>query len=464
MSRKRLVVCCDGTWNKAETMTSISRLHDLVEPAGRDGLLQLPKYIEGVGAGRFDRFRGGLFGVGLSDNIKQAYKWLVQNYAPGDEIFCFGFSRGAYTARSLCGLLAASGLLQAASDVRIDDAFEYYRTKPNEREKSKYHRRLAAVPRHTFEDGLQVKMLGVFDTVGSLGVPVPFLASLTQWRRVAFHDTRLSALVEHAFQALAIDERRGPFRPALWTDVARDPNGEPLDLEVAQVWFAGVHSDVGGGYRDKRLADVPFTWMLAQAARLGLYVRNDDPALVLDPDPYGRAHDSLSAGYKLAAWWPWIDENGPRPIGNGARPAKRRIAAPEALHDSAEARVADSEGKLAPDQAPYRPINLVDRDGRRLAQLADLPVVDTPSDPASRPSGRERRRSARRSLSADCTVDGAPGRLVNLSEHGVGVHLVGATEAPLAPGQAVLLEGEPSGRQPARLVWRQGRELGLAFT
>jgi uncharacterized protein (DUF2235 family) len=383
MSKKRLVVCCDGTWNKAETKTSISRLHDLLQPEGRDGLPQLRKYIEGVGSGSFTRIRGGLFGVGLSDNIKEAYRWLVQNYDPGDEIFCFGFSRGAYTARSLCGLLGASGLLRVLSNVRIDDAFEYYRTRPAERENSKYHKRLAAVPRHTREDGLRVKMLGVFDTVGALGVPVPFFASLTQWRRVAFHDTNLSALVENAYHALAIDEQRGPFGPTLWTDVARHPDGTALDRAVEQVWFPGVHSDVGGGYRDKKLADVPFGWMLARAEALGLHVDRQNPKLPLEPDPCGKAHDSLSTGYKLAAWWPWIDENGPRPIGNDARPGKERIEAPEALHDSVEERVANASGRLAKRQAPYRPVNVVDRDGRRLPRLTGMPVLGDGNGPGS---------------------------------------------------------------------------------
>ena len=406
MSKKRLVVCCDGTWNKADTRTSISRLRDLIEPRGHDDLEQRSEYIEGVGAGTFNRFRGGLFGVGLSDNIKSAYKWLVQTYAPGDEIFIFGFSRGAYTARSLCGLLGASGLLRVDSNVRIDDAFEHYRTKPDERETSKYRKRLQAVPRHTFEDGLRVKMLGVFDTVGSLGVPVPFFASLSQWRRVAFHDTCLSALVEHAFQTLAIDEQRGPFRPTLWQDVARGPNGEVVEQTVEQVWFAGVHSDVGGGYRDKRLADVPFAWMLARAEALGLRVDRQRPELTLDPDPCGKAHDSLSTGFKLAAWWPWIDENGPRAIGNEARRQKERIEAPEALHRSVDERVANAEGKLARRQAPYRPVNVVDPAGGRLPALAEMPIAGTDNGATLDQRIDERRRSPREPQATDGTLDG----------------------------------------------------------
>jgi uncharacterized protein (DUF2235 family) len=377
--KKRLVVCCDGTWNKAETRTSISRLHDMVvcDATCDDGIEQRCVYVQGVGANRFTRFRGGLFGVGLSDNILEAYRWLVDHYGEGDDIFCFGFSRGAYTARSLCGLIGAAGLLRPADAAHVKDAFEYYRTRPDERQASKLHGRLQKLDRHTAATGLKVKMLGVFDTVGSLGVPVPLFASLTQWRRVAFHDTCLSALIENAYHALAIDEQRGPFEPTLWTDVARDGSGEVVGQTVVQAWFPGVHSDVGGGYQDKSLADVPFAWMLAAACQLGLVVdwaHGDAPR---SPDPCGSAHDSLNLGWKIAEWWPWLEANGPRVIGNRARQAKglEAIAAPEFLHAGVLERLADEHGKVPKSQRPYRPGNVADRDGK---VHVDLEVIRTP--------------------------------------------------------------------------------------
>ncbi len=209
---KRIVICCDGTWNRPEqpVPSNVVRTARAVLPTGRDGVSQVVFYDEGVGTGnRIDRLLGGAFGDGLVRNIADAYRFLVHNYAAGDELFLFGFSRGAYTARSLAGLLRNSGLLHKAHADRFTAAFDLYRRQdapPSSPEAQAFR---AA---HSREVG--VHFLGVWDTVGSLGIPLRGLRYLTM-RRHQFHDVELSGSMRNAFQALAVDERRFPFaRPS----------------------------------------------------------------------------------------------------------------------------------------------------------------------------------------------------------------------------------------------------------
>lgn len=237
-----------------------------------DGYEYIVYYDWGVGTGPLlDRFWGGIMGAGLDRNIRQAYRFLSKWYRPGDQIFIFGFSRGAFTARSLCGYLQTIGLLRAeqCSDANEERAWRYYRTDPadrlsgewcwfNEPDQTGWTR--VHDPRY-----MRVRVLGVFDTVGALGIPeMPFRR--INRAKYGFHDTAVSSLVDIRLHALSIDDPRRAFGPTLWTKPKSkliDPNRSPTE----QVWFAGAHSDVGGGYvkwaaHERGLSLLPLTWMM----------------------------------------------------------------------------------------------------------------------------------------------------------------------------------------------------------
>lgn len=232
------------------------------------GIEQVIYYNEGIGAGAIgfaDKVVGGGMGAGISDNIQSAYRFLANNFIDGDEIFLFGFNRGAYTARSLAGMLATVGVL-GRSDLRyVPEVYEYYHIEPKKRSASEYYQLLQNLLRII----PKVKFIGVWDAVGSLGVPTPMLGKLQQWVgkywrpfRIGFHDCILSDTVENAYHASAIDERRGPFKPAIW-------DAQSGQRVVQQVWFAGVHSNVGGGYPDSGLSDTGLQWMVNQGIECG---------------------------------------------------------------------------------------------------------------------------------------------------------------------------------------------------
>jgi hypothetical protein len=207
---KRLVICCDGTWNQPDQVspTNVVKVALSLRDRDRAGVVQRIFYNSGVGTGRFDRLRGGALGFGLSRHVRECYRFLVENYEPGDELYFFGFSRGAFTARSAAGLVRNSGILRREHQNRIGDAFTLYRG----RDPLSHPRGTrATLFRRSFSYEPRVHFMGVWDTVGALGVPIlgPGWANVLG-RRWQFHDTDLSTRVDLAYQALAIDEDRGP--------------------------------------------------------------------------------------------------------------------------------------------------------------------------------------------------------------------------------------------------------------
>lgn len=295
---KRLVVCCDGTWNKpdSQTVTNVEKIARTVQgdPIAAGGVYQLVYYVSGVGAGsyRADKILGGAFGFGLFHNVIACYRFLAQNYEPGDEIFIVGFSRGAYTARSVAGMVGRVGLLTKVSLVeeRLPTAVQMYRRTDGP---EGAFGASAEEFKHDHCHSAKVSFLGVFDTVGALGVP-------GLQRAPRFHDVQLSRQVERARHALAIDETRLKFAPTLWEapeDAAADASTE--DPRVKQVWFEGAHSDVGGGYRDTGLSDTSLLWMAREAHAAGLVF--DVPLLshyvASGSDPI--RHNPLNFTYKL---------------------------------------------------------------------------------------------------------------------------------------------------------------------
>jgi hypothetical protein len=396
---KTLVVGCDGTWNDRASETNIHWLtHEAVEDER-----QLVYYDEGVGtAGDFDAKIGGNFGVGLSKNVRQAYKFIRRHYEPGDAIFLLGFSRGAFTVRSLAGFMQLVGRLD--SDEIIDDAYVYYRVHEPGEDDNFFERWL----RPRVGEPVPVRFLGVFDTVGALGLPfeIPDKAPdvrETPWSKGGslfvgwldqlgdrvrrpirgFHDTRLGGQVEEAAQALAIDERRGFFAPTLWTQapgqaLKRDAGGATVTVPqaVSQVWFAGSHMDVGGGDTDtpraERLCNIPLLWLAERAAAAGMRFREGfleelrgwsrDLATAAHHDPWSERWERLhrKTGLEAVA----------RPIGNPARraadPTGTRwplVETPEAIHASLarrRGRTVTIRREIGGESAAtYNPANLV---------------------------------------------------------------------------------------------------------
>ncbi len=245
-----------------------------------DGYEYLTYYDRGVGTGAyFDAIKGGMFGDGLDQNIREAYRFLSTWYRPGDEIFVFGFSRGAFTARSLCGYLQAVGLLRCEHCTPENEkmAWEYYRTPPGDRLSGdwvKFRKPLDVTGATLVHDDryMRVRLLGVFDTVGALGIPENAFRKINQ-TKYGFHNTEVNSLVDIRLHAVALDEPRYAFGPALWTKPkfkVTDPDKSPTE----QVWFAGAHSDVGGGYVNwtnqtiKGLSVLPLAWMLQRTRKL----------------------------------------------------------------------------------------------------------------------------------------------------------------------------------------------------
>jgi uncharacterized protein (DUF2235 family) len=270
--RKRLIVCFDGTWSTPENSgypTNVVRLARAIAPLGDDGIPQIVHYVPGLGTKNFvDCWIGGAFGIGLEGSVKGGYRFLANLYRDGDEVYVFGFSRGAFSARSLCGFIRlANGILRAPHLHKLEALWEYYRSTPAARKKlTDPHKTQAFV-----WPAVRIKCLGVWDTVGALGIP---LASLETWNRLisVYHDIDLSPIVDHAFHALAIDEKRGAFLPSLW----QRPKAPVAKQVVEQVWFPGVHSNVGGSYQDTDIADLSLRWMMGRVrAHTQLTFRRD---------------------------------------------------------------------------------------------------------------------------------------------------------------------------------------------
>lgn len=269
---KRLVVCADGTWNEPEQKdrgkaapTNVVKLATSVSPQDGNGVHQILCYHEGIGehGGLFDHISGGAFGTGISRNIKDLYQFLCINYLAGDELWFFGFSRGAYTARSLAGLVRNCGILKRENLSKIGEAYDLYRERTDDSspssEKAKAFRAAFSWP------DCRIRFIGVWDTVGALGIPVRPLRFWSK-SKYEFHDVQLSRHVEFAYQALAIDERRKPFLPSVWSRQPDAPSSQVLE----QAWFPGVHCNVGGGYADTGLSDSALAWLCDRAVKAGL--------------------------------------------------------------------------------------------------------------------------------------------------------------------------------------------------
>ena len=285
---KRLIICCDGTWQSLDNdwPTNVQRIAQFVRPTASDGTTQTLYYDPGVGLGSaLNRLLGGAFGMGLDAEIEQAYSFLSMNWEVGDEIYLFGFSRGAYTVRSLAGLIRSCGIVRRDCLRAIPRAMALYR----DREIGPDHDE-CIIFRKSNSIGQQdeppvLHFLGCFDTVGALGIPdvIPLLPEERIFAdKHAFHDTQLNSWLLHARHAVAIDEQRQDF------DVTRmiPPRHPRPEHTLKEVWFPGGHGSVGGGIRTERgLSDGPLKWMVAEAGGVGLEFCPDLIEDYTRPDP-----------------------------------------------------------------------------------------------------------------------------------------------------------------------------------
>ena len=322
---KRLIVCADGTWGHERKRTT-SNVHKMYEALDQNDE-QAVEYFRGVGTSGFiDKWVGGATGLGIAKNVLDAYRYLVDNYNAGDGIYLFGFSRGAYTVRSAAGMIRNCGLLKREHRQRWRRAFWIYRGRGGSADTSdaiEFRTKYSHYP-------APIRFIGVWDTVGALGVPFSPIRALTSWW-FNFHDVALSRSVERAYHAVSVDEKRRTFRPTLWLQ-----HPEPRNQKMEQVWFAGCHSDVGGGETDSGLSDVTLEWMVAKAKDAGLTFKADADAP--QPNRQGDLHESRNFPYTI------VDEHF-RAMGVAER-------SEESVHDAVKERYEDKK--------EYEPVNLID--------------------------------------------------------------------------------------------------------
>jgi len=324
---KRIVLCFDGTWNtltNPDEATNVVRVGQALKPVASDGVQQIVYYNSGVGSGGFvDQFLGGVFGAGLKSNVKRGLTFLSFNYNTGetpddppDEIYIFGFSRGAYTARALAGVIGAiGGIPKVSSFGEVEQFWTHYK---QSKESRKEHddtitQKLYPLPK----SGKLIKCVAVWDTVGSYGVPAGagltgLARTLTSWTR-NFRDNEIGKRIEYGYHAMAIDERRRAFPATAWVPRTREAGAAPdpeLDAlpepEVEQVWFAGAHANVGGGYAQTGLSDQALLWMMARV--------QDQTQLEFDVDYIQKFFLPCAAcssyrsykGWWLSSLWPYV--------------------------------------------------------------------------------------------------------------------------------------------------------------
>jgi uncharacterized protein (DUF2235 family) len=351
---KSIILCADGTWNTphgdspSTTDTNVRKLYCALtnDPA------QLKYYDSGVGTDGtpLDHLSGGAMGEGLFQKVQDCYQFLSNVYDPGDRIFLFGFSRGAYTARSTAGMIAGFGVPSINLDNRtVKRIFDAYR-EPDAAKKKALKEGLKTA---YGMEGVTVQMVGVWDTVGSLGIPGIFFNFLNQ-KKYGFLDTALHPCIAQAYHAVSIDERRAQFKPTLWENP--DGTDRPNDSQVEQVWFPGVHCDVGGSYQKSQLSDITLSWMMHKAKENGLIFSPSDEAGYLSipaANALGQAHDE----WKIVPW---------------GIPEHRRVPAIAAMSNSVQIRL-DRQADFRPENLSLQGPQLV---GYPIAQVLPYPLGD----------------------------------------------------------------------------------------
>jgi len=357
---KRIAVFLDGTWNNVDDNTNVWRLKSLCDKSAE----QLVYYSAGVGTQSGEKLSGGMFGIGINDEVSNAYEWLVEHYADGAQIFIFGFSRGAFTARSLAGFISKCGLLKPGSPVSLKQMFDRYRKGTATTVGALAHVTDDQLPQEDkwikeYSRRIPIWFQGVWDTVGALGMPIPLLPNVSR-SDFAFLETDLHINDTHAYHALAIDEHREAFAPTLWVKSTPKVGDTfpPRDLaHVEQRWFVGAHANVGGGYENDLLAQIPLEWLMEKAIAHGLLFKD---SVVIDGDENTcPIHDSLKEMahgiYEIVT----LGKHYYRPI--GAEPVDTGDAIKTTINETIDATVFD---RWRVDST-YRPQNLAEWASRR---------------------------------------------------------------------------------------------------
>jgi uncharacterized protein (DUF2235 family) len=290
---KNIVIFSDGTGQKGGTdhNTNVYKVFNLILDRSSK---QISFYDPGIGTG-LRKVTGNVMGRGFSKNILQCYQFIFENYEQGDKIYLFGFSRGAATVRSLAGFIHHFGILPRSRGDLIEKAWKIYKiTNPDKRKKK---------ADKLFENNhtmwAHIEYLGVWDTVAALGLPNTPFEKFSNWIVPnGFHDFSLSGSVRHAYHALAIDDVRRNFHPIYFDNVIE------ANQKMEQVWFMGMHTDVGGGYEEHGLSDIALEWMVQKAVKHGLNIYNkpNRPKPICKPNADGTMHDARDKRWKKFAF------------------------------------------------------------------------------------------------------------------------------------------------------------------
>lgn len=282
---KNIVIFSDGTGQKGGvgSNTNVYKLFNMVEDRTDK---QIAFYDSGLGT-NWRKISGLIAGRGFTKNILECYRFIFENFQADDNIYLFGFSRGAATVRSLSGFIHLFGILSKSRADLINEAFAIYKIKNTEKRKEKAK---AFIEKHT-NMWCTIKFLGVWDTVAALGLPFKSISAVLDiFFPHQFHSFDLSDSVEFARHALSIDEERKSFLPVIWNPVENDNTGR-----MKQVWFCGVHTDIGGGYIEEDLSNVSLKWMIQEATDKNLRIYEKSPAyqklLASNPDINGIMHN-----------------------------------------------------------------------------------------------------------------------------------------------------------------------------
>jgi len=290
---KRIIICSDGTWNRPEKLhkksypTNVLKFARGIAPNDDSDVKQVVFYDWGIGS-YHDSVQGGAFGKGLEKNVMDGYRFIIHNYEVGDEIYLFGFSRGAYTVRSLCGLLNNCHVLKGEYAHKVEEAFALYKNSKHTANGS-YSKQWKS--EFSVSNSGAVAFVGVWDTVGAMGLPFSLFGLIKD--KHLFYDRKLGSNIKIARHALSLDEKRKDFEPTLW---------EPREgTNLKQVWFAGCHSDVGGSYAPDRdatfLSDIPLMWLLEEAEKKGL--RFEPFVKVFNLNSNSKKHNEYKRTFKL---------------------------------------------------------------------------------------------------------------------------------------------------------------------
>jgi hypothetical protein len=382
MVTKNIVLLSDGTGNSSASpfKTNVWRLYQAIDLSPGQAQEQIVYYVNGVGTENFKPLAalGGALGFGVWRNVKDLYTFVCRNYDLGDEIYGFGFSRGAFTIRLLMGLIGKCGLVKADSEAQliqcIEAAYEAYRRdyliRASRRRNMIYHYILRPPKYMPEEDGSpsssidlsdtgcrqvnpDIRFLGVWDTVDAYGMPVDEIKiAIDDWVwPMSFADRDPSDRLLAIRHALSLDDERPTFRPVLWNEVLKPkrPGDDPEVLppqRIQQVWFAGVHANVGGGYPDDGLAYTSLNWMMDEAAAHGLRFDLDHRTDIFErANPHGEQYDSRAG---IAGYYRY----GPRQVGALCNDRDHGVTVPIVrVHAAAHARIIAR-------QRDYEPVSL----------------------------------------------------------------------------------------------------------